>query len=178
MQQVSPGLDHRANVTATANALEDVYRTLFPLFLQVYAETIFLPGNGTVTLGNVQTAEDRMRISLPMFLIGVAILSFFTLVVGITYIIRPGAFMIHIPTTLAATIPLAYASNMAEDVAPVQHLGKKQLKDYLEGGNGRYGYGWFIGKDGERHLGVDREPVDRLGAGEKRMLWGRTWGLK
>jgi hypothetical protein len=178
MQQVSPGLDPRVNATATAKALEEVYRILFPLFLQVYAETLLIPGNGTVTLGNVQTAEDRMTVSFPMFIIGVAILGFFTLVIGITYIIRPGAFMIHIPTTLAATIPLIYASNMADDVAPVRHLTEKQLNDYLEGGNGRYGYGWFVGRDGERHLGVDREPVDRLGTGEKRMRWGRTWGLK
>jgi hypothetical protein len=178
MQQVSPGLDPRVNATATAKALEEVYRTLFPLFLQVYAETVLLPGNGTVTLGNVQTVEDRMTVSFPMFLIGVAILGFFTVVVGATYIIRPGAFMIHIPTTLAATIPLIYASNLAEAMAPVQHLAEKQLNDYLEGGNGRYGYGWFVGRDGERHLGVDREPVDRLGTGQKRMLWGRTWGLK
>jgi hypothetical protein len=178
MEQVSPGLDPRVNTTATAQALEEVYRTLFPLFLQVYAETVLIPGNGSVTMGNFQTAEDRMAVSFPMFLIGVAILVFFTLVIGITYIIRPGAFLIHIPTTLAARIPLVYASNMADDVAPVQHLVEKQLKDYLEGGNGRYGYGWFVGRDGERHLGVDREPVDRLGTGEKRMRWGRTWGLK
>jgi hypothetical protein len=178
MQQVSPGLDPRVNATATANALEVVYRTLFPLFLQVYAETVLLPGNGTVTVGTVQTTEDRMTVSFPMFVIAVAVLGFFTIVVAITYIIRPGAFMIHIPTTLAATIPLIYASNMGDDVAPVQHLTEKQLNDYLEGGNGRYGYGWFIGRDGERHLGVDREPVDRLGTGEKKMRWGRTWGLK
>jgi hypothetical protein len=178
MQQASPGLDPRVNATATAQALEEVYLTLFPLFLQVYADTLLVPGNGTITLGNVQTAEDRMIVSFPMFIIGVTILGFFTILIGITYIIRPGAFMIHIPTTLAATIPLVYASNMADDLAPVQHLAEKQLNDYLEGGNGRYGYGWFVGRDGEKHLGVDREPVDRLGIGEKRMRWGRTWRLK
>jgi hypothetical protein len=153
------GMGH--NLTATTEALENVYTLLFPLFLQTYRQSLFEPvraADGALD-GYVLSHQTRMRVSLPMLLLALCILGLFTFVVVATYTVRPGAFLRHMPTTLAATIPYIYASKVGEDLAWAQGPGGQNVDKYLSRGYRKYGYGWFRGRDGEIHLGIDREPV-------------------
>jgi hypothetical protein len=164
MQRTSPqlalGVHH--NLTATAEALEKVYTMLFPFFMHTYRESLFIgDGDRHFLPGHVISVETRMRVSQPMLILAVSILSIFVLVIAAMYIVRPGAFLRHIPTTLAATIPYIYASKVGEDLAWAQGPGGQDIDKYLSRGYRRYGYGWFQGRDGEMHLGIDREPVTR-----------------
>ena len=151
MQQRSPGLDAMADPRATAEVFEKVYTRLFPIFLNTYSDTLFQAAHDSHTRGIFVVSEHRMVISDAMMILGVVILAVFVVVVAVTYLVRPGAAMVHIPTTIAATIALVYASSAAEDIgADGEPLAEKM-----------YGYGWFVGRDGKRHLGIDKEPIDR-----------------
>ncbi|KAI5854475.1 hypothetical protein BZA05DRAFT_468136 [Tricharina praecox] len=175
IQQRSPGLSLVANVTATADVFEKVYARLFPIFLNTYSDSLFTAADDAslTTSGSAAVKEDRMMISTAMMILGVTILAVFVLVIAVTYLVRPGASMIHIPTTIAATIALVYASNVGEDTAST-HSGDKEgsLTEHPKLRDAQmYGYGWFVGRDGEHHLGVDREPVYRTGARTLKRRW-------
>lgn len=53
---------------------------------------------------------------------------------------------------------MVYASNALDDVDTAV-MGVKEREEMMEDTGYRYGYGWFIRRDGERHFGIDREPL-------------------
>ncbi|KAA8914876.1 hypothetical protein FN846DRAFT_915538 [Sphaerosporella brunnea] len=174
MQQSDPQLTLRGmnyNGTATAQAMEKVYTMLFPVFMQTYRQNLFSSGDDNTSdgdhkdhaalQGHVVSIETRMMVSLPMLILALCILALFFVVVVMLYVVSPGAFLRHVPTTLAATIPYIYASKVGEDLAWAHGPGGQDVDKYLSRGYRSYGYGWFQGRDGEMHLGVDREPVQR-----------------
>jgi hypothetical protein len=61
----------------------------------------------------------------------------------------------HLPTSLAGT----YAAVYALDDVGTAAMGIKEREEMMEDTGYRYGYGWFIGRDGERHFGIVREPL-------------------
>lgn len=166
IEQSSPemALGTRHNATATAEALQKVYTYLFPIFMSTYSTLLFPahPDSASAqVLGSYEMVQDRMRVSRAMMVLSVAILGVFAIVVTWTYVLRPGVFLKHVPTTMAASLPSIYASKIGDDLVHVQTLGKGEMEKFLKRGYRTYGYGWFRGRDGVMHWGVDREPVNR-----------------
>lgn len=150
-------VSHVPDSKYTAKAFEDVYKSLFAIYLQLYADTLFQLGKSQKVLGSVTIMEDRVEISTPMFGIAAGILVFFIVVVLYVYWMRPGHNLSHLPTTLAATYTLLYASNAMEDSEKLSGRSPKERAVKLEGLGNTYGYGFFVGWDKHRHFGVYKE---------------------
>lgn len=153
-----------ADPAEIASALESVYKRVFVSWLQTYEDELFnkeAMANKESVTGSVTVLEDRYKVETAMFWIVVTCLGIFVLLLVYFYIRQPGGFLKHIPTTLAATIPLVYASTITRELRQAQGLGKKDLEIFVEKLGHTYGYGWFEGTDGEKHLGVDKEPILR-----------------
>ncbi|KAI5783625.1 hypothetical protein EDC01DRAFT_663782 [Geopyxis carbonaria] len=157
---------------AIARAMEKVLKRVFALYLQAYAPKLFEPtpdgaspgtkrinGEGSMR-GTLVATTPRYKVSTVMTILAMILLVLFVLIVALTYWKRPGGFLPFVPTTLAATLPLLYASAGVEDVRGGS--GREGLKERLmRDGGVRWGYGWFVGRDGESHVGVGKEPVLR-----------------
>ena len=160
-----PGIEQglRFNATASAAALEKVYMHIFSQFLTTYASQIFSKSlNEDVSVGIEFSAANFLITSTEMVLLSLFILVVCVVVVVCIYVLRPGAFLKNLPTTIAATLPSIYASKIGTDLVVARTLGKGEMERHLGRGYRKYGYGWFRGRDGAMHLGVDREPVQRV----------------
>lgn len=164
-----PGNSWPPDPNVAGKALERVYKSMFAIFLQRYSDGLFSPiENASVVLGYVSLFEQRMDVSQPMYIISTIILGLFIIVGIATYIIRPGSFLTHLPSSLAVNLSTFYASNAVDDVAGTEALQPDQRARFLQRLGNKYGYGVFIGRDGKAHFGIDREPL--LLTGSKAMV--------
>jgi hypothetical protein len=133
-----------ADENLTKKALENTYRQLFPYFLGVYAGQIFNPAPSTSTPtsaapaddretihGIIQTHQERISLSNPMLILSITTISLFTVVIATVYTIQPGKFLIYIPTTLVATIPMVHASRITEELKGMLEMTVEERKVFL-----------------------------------------------
>jgi hypothetical protein len=81
-----------------------------------------------------------------------------------TYISLYHAFLAHSPVSLAGTYAAFYASTLVlEDVSGTERITTRERAQILKQLGFRYGYGWFMGRDGKTHAGIEREPLLREG---------------
>ncbi|KAF3048744.1 hypothetical protein E8E11_003539 [Didymella keratinophila] len=135
--------------------------------------TRFFPGMGKDD-DDIQDGNDRHNqeqtfrsfwISLTLsflillYLISVAIL---------TYMRRSHKFMPRQIGTMASVLAMIYQSKMLLTFVDTEKLTSSQMTKHLEKQEKRYALGWFKGRDGDHHLGIDEEPIlDRYVYGEK-----------
>lgn len=169
MREHSPELaqspkGYYANLITTARAVEDTYTRLFPKFLQTYSSTLFNASQPAPTVvGATVTLEPRYTMDKVIFFLTLVLLFFFALVVVATYFLRPGRFLKQLPTSLEKTIPLVSNGKVVEEMAPMLGMGQVERMVLLEEMGWTFGFGWFWGRDGGKHYGVDRDPVVRVG---------------
>ncbi|TGZ81979.1 hypothetical protein EX30DRAFT_340391 [Ascodesmis nigricans] len=144
-------------------ALHKAYAKIFAVWISTTKDKILAPTfeddhQEQISVIAVKT-EDRLTVSKVMWILAVVCLACLILFLIVFYTLRPGNFLPHVPTTLAATISYIYASNILDIMhhEAVSSLGKTGLLRWLDAQNFRYGHGWFVGRDGARHLGVDYE---------------------
>jgi len=115
------------------------------------------PGSYTIP-AKAYYSERRIFISLPNFVISIAILVFDFVVLLLFRLHLREPFLPRMPFTIASQIAFFSGSHVIDDV--VKAGG--DLKE-LDRKGFRYGYGKYIGKDGWVHVGIEREPfVTRL----------------
>lgn len=150
-------LSNLPNTTHLEETFEDIYRSLFAIFIQLYGDLMFRSNLTQKSQGSENITQDRVDVSTPMFGIAVSILTFFIIAVLYIYLIRPARPVCHRPTTLAATHTLLYASNALEDISMLRGRNSKERGEKLEALGHRYGYGSFVGTDRRGHFGVYKE---------------------
>jgi len=140
--------DLYTNPEQSARALEAVFQRTFAIFLQLNADEIF--GNATAQPssssqeGTMIRWEQRVLMRAAAFYAAVTMLVFFIPAVIWTYVSLYHGFLVHQPTTLAGMYSAIYASDV-DTAAMAKGVD-----------NGRYGYGCFVGRDGKRHVGIER----------------------
>ena len=104
------------------------------------------------TAGSTLVSKTRIFVSLPAFVVSVAILGPYILVTIWLYARRPGNFLPRLPTTLASVMAYVAPSNA------LKHMSVYDGEDdRVESRRWRWGYGSYIGPDGNNHVGVERE---------------------
>ena len=93
------------------------------------------------------------------FYAAAAIIAVFLPAVGWTYAALHGGFLCHQPTTLAGIFAAIYAGRLADDFGATAALSSRARARAMHAAGHSYGYGWFVGKDGRNHVGIDREPL-------------------
>ena len=145
----------------SARVLESVYQRTFAIYLQLNADEIFSQAPSSSSSSSAQSAaaaglqgtiihgRERVLMHPVAFYVAIAMLLVFIPAVAWTYISLYNGFLAHQPTTLAGI----YAAVYATDVSPATSAAAKRVAGV------RYGYGWFVGRDGRRHVGVGTEPL-------------------
>lgn len=94
------------------------------------------------------------------FGLAIGILVFLCSIAILVYAKRRHYFLPRQPGTIASVLAFIHQSNMLIHFVDTQKKNSKEMTRYLEGMEGKtYALGWFRGRDGEDHCGIDEEPV-------------------
>lgn len=159
--------------------LSDNFSRLFVAHLAIRQDSLVPISNTTTTDSpsistlipvTIITNEERLFLSKPMLIISVTLLTIDVLAMLAFRLNLSKAFLPRMPFTLAAQIAYFSSSRVVDDI--VEAAIAERRKDRNENdddqdditdhenplANHRYGYGRYIGKDGQPHIGIQREP--------------------
>lgn len=142
--------------------LYPTYSSLFAIWLGLNKEKLLIPNvQGSVSPTTGRTSESHIRIflSMPLFIIAEVILGIYAIVAFCIYFRRPGRFLPRMPTSISAIIALFAASSAVLDMEYTSHFTRRERRKHLESLGHTYGYGTFVGTDGNLHIGVEKEPL-------------------
>lgn len=91
--------------------------------------------------------------------LSLVILLFVIFTTSLVYVRRRHPFLPREPSTIAAVLAFIYASNMLTDFIDTERLNNNQMELRLQTLGKRYALGWFRGRDGQHHCGIDQEPM-------------------
>ena len=109
--------------------------------------------------GNINAGQETAHsfwISLGMVMF---ILSYMSIVVTVVFIRRRKPFLPRQPNTIASVLAFIHQSKMLYDFVGTEKSSNKEMVRFLEGLGKTYGLGWFEGRDGRTHCGVDQEEL-------------------
>ncbi|KAF2738113.1 hypothetical protein EJ04DRAFT_70778 [Polyplosphaeria fusca] len=130
--------------------------------------TQFIPGQGRGDDGDAPTPtdhEDRYNTeeTFRSFWISVAltmgILIALVAIACLVYSRRSHKFMPRQTGTMASVLAFIHQSKMLVSFVDTEKLDSSQMTKHLEQSGKTYALGWFSGRDGDDHLGIDEEPM-------------------
>ncbi|KAF3002015.1 hypothetical protein E8E13_008412 [Curvularia kusanoi] len=136
--------------------------------------TRFVPGNGHDN-DNVQDERDRhnqeqtFRSFWISLLLSFIILFYLLCIACLTYKRRHHKFMPRQIGSMASVLAMIYQSKMLLGFVDTEKLTSGQMTKHLERQGKTYAFGWFSGRDGDDHLGIDEEPI------LKEYVYGQKW---
>ncbi|KAI0514476.1 hypothetical protein F5B22DRAFT_647517 [Xylaria bambusicola] len=87
------------------------------------------------------------------------ILSYLIIVASFVFIRRRHPFLPRQPNTIASVLAFMHQSKMLYDFVGTAKFTNVQMREKLEALGKTYGLGWFSGRDGQMHCGVDEEEL-------------------
>lgn len=104
-------------------------------------------------------SQETFRSFWISFALSTAILILLMAVAALVYLRRRHKFLPREPGTIASVLAFIHQSRMLVDFVGTEMMNSRQMTRYLEGIGKTYGLGWFSGRDGDDHCGVDEEPL-------------------
>ena len=95
-----------------------------------------------------------------LYLIGIALL---------TYAKRSQKFMPRQIGTMASVLAFIHQSKMLLSFIDTEKMTSNQMTKHLEKSGKTYALGWFQGRDGDDHLGIDEEEISST------YVYGKDW---
>jgi len=130
---------------------------MFAMFMANNFQYIFEPADSTAEVeGTITGPETRIFISLPAYIVSIAILCPYVLVTLWFYLQRPWNGLPRLPKSIASVIAYFAASNALEQMS-VASANKDREGESSNESEYTWGYGTFIGPDGGKHIGVERD---------------------
>lgn len=116
------------------------------------------------------------------FGLALLILSFLCCVATLVYARRRHAFLPRQPSTMASILAFIHQSKMLYDFVGTEKMNNDEMVRRLARVGKTYGLGWFAGRDGEMHCGVDEEELVtryRHGSDARKATqpWSTQWDL-
>lgn len=93
------------------------------------------------------------------FVLAILILSFLCFVAALVYYRRRHPFLPRQPNTIASVLAFIHQSKMLYDFVGTEKMNNDEMVTKLKSVGKKYGLGWFVGRDGEVHCGVDEEEL-------------------
>ncbi|KAK4212091.1 hypothetical protein QBC37DRAFT_201780 [Rhypophila decipiens] len=91
--------------------------------------------------------------------LAIFILTYMGIVASVVFLRRKRVFLPRQPNTIASVLAFIHQSKMLYDFVGTAKLGNGEMVRKLEGLKKTYGLGWFQGRDGQSHCGVDEEEL-------------------
>ncbi|TVY35673.1 hypothetical protein LSUB1_G006219, partial [Lachnellula subtilissima] len=107
----------------------------------------------------INAGEETFRSFWISFGLAVSILFFLCFVATSVYSRRRHAFLPRQPSTIASILAFIHQSKMLYDFVGTEGMDNDSMVTRLVGIGKSYGLGWFTGRDGEMHCGVDEEEL-------------------
>jgi hypothetical protein len=128
----------------------------------------------------VDSGEETFASFWVSFVLAVVILTFLCIVAGIVYWRRRHPFLPRQPSSIASVLCFIYQSKMLYDFVGTEKLKNDEMVERLMGIQKTYGLGWFKGRDGDMHCGVDEEElISNYKHGQNKkaasMPWTTNW---
>lgn len=93
------------------------------------------------------------------FCLTIAILIFLIAVAVLVYLRRSHKFMPRQIGTMASVLAFIHQSKMLVNFVDTEEFDSGQMTKHLERKGKTYALGWFSGRDGDDHCGIDEEPM-------------------
>lgn len=122
-------------------------------FLKDYSMDPGHPDKANVNSGQETVLSFNVSLGISLF-----ILLYMTVVATVVFLRRRHAFLPRQPNTIASVLAYIHQSKMLWNFVGTAKLSNAQMVRKLEDGK-TYGLGWFDGRDGQQHCGVDEEEL-------------------
>jgi len=125
----------------------------------------FIPGQSGEGVDDEDDEEDRsntdqtFRSFWASFMLSICIIIFLVAVACVVYRRRSHKFMPRQIGTMASVLAFIHQSKMLVNFVDTEKLNSAQMTAHIEGLGKTYGLGWFQGRDGDDHCGIDEEPI-------------------
>ncbi|KAI9643801.1 hypothetical protein NHQ30_007151 [Ciborinia camelliae] len=128
----------------------------------------------------VDSGEETFASFWVSFALALIILLFLIFVSMLSYTRRRHPFLPRQPSSIASILAFIYQSKMLYDFVGTEKLNNREMEEKLVRIGKQYGLGWFKGRDGEMHCGVDEEELSscyKHGQNKKAasMPWSTNW---
>jgi flagellar basal body-associated protein FliL len=135
----------------------------------------FIPGLGDKDVhrrhnaSSTQPTEQTKRSFWTSFALSILILVYLVVVAIITYKKRSQKFMPRQIGTMASVLAFIHQSKMLFSFVDTETFDSRKMTKHLEKSGKTYALGWFRGRDGDDHLGIDEEEI------YSNYIYGKDW---
>lgn len=122
----------------------------------------FVSGNGEdpdSETGDRGNAAETFRSFWISFALAMGIVVYLVVMASLVYKQRRHKFLPRAPGTISGVLAFIHQSRMLTDFVDTERMDSKTMRLHLEKLEKTYALGWFNGRDGEDHCGVDQEPI-------------------
>ncbi|KAI0439100.1 hypothetical protein F4803DRAFT_554389 [Xylaria telfairii] len=116
-------------------------------------------GNASVLNEELGSGSETVRSFIITLALTVFILLYICIVATIVFVRRRHPFLPRQPNTIASVLAFMHQSKMLYSFVGTTKLTNVQMRERLEAYTKTYGLGWFNGRDGQTHCGVDEEEL-------------------
>ncbi|KAF2133499.1 hypothetical protein P153DRAFT_157955 [Dothidotthia symphoricarpi CBS 119687] len=108
---------------------------------------------------NRQNTDQTFRSFWSSFFLTMCILVYLIIVACIVYKRRAHKFIPRQIGTMASVLAFIHQSNMLVNFVDTEKFSSREMTQHLSKGGKTYALGWFQGRDGDDHMGIDEEPI-------------------
>lgn len=125
----------------------------------------FIPAHSGNDSDDANDSDDRantdqtFRSFWSSFVLSIGIIFFLVAVACVVYVHRAHKFMPRQVGTMASVLAFIHQSKMLVHFVDTERFDSKQMTVHLEKSGKTYALGWFQGRDGDDHCGIDEEPM-------------------
>ncbi|OHE95338.1 hypothetical protein CORC01_09349 [Colletotrichum orchidophilum] len=110
-------------------------------------------------LGGINAGQETVSSFWISYGLATFILVYMGTVATIVFLRRRHPFLPRQPNTISSHLAFIHQSKMIYDFVNTARMSNAEMTRYLEGLGKTYGLGWFEGRDGKTHCGVDEEEL-------------------
>ncbi|KAI9791285.1 MAG: hypothetical protein M1816_004066 [Peltula sp. TS41687] len=108
---------------------------------------------------NRSNSEETFKSVWVSLAISQGILTWLCFSACLVYLRRRHPFLPREPGTIASVMAFIHQSKMLVDFVGTERLTSREMARHLREQGKTYGLGWFMGRDGQVHCGIDEEPL-------------------
>lgn len=116
-------------------------------------------GSGSSSGEGSDAGEETVHSFFASLGLATAILLYMAGVTGVVYVRRRVPFVPRLPNTIASVLAFIHQSKMLYDFVGTEKYSHARMVGFLTDTGKTYGLGWFEGRDGRVHCGVDEEEL-------------------
>ena len=116
-------------------------------------------GNEVHDTRDIDSGQETHTSFFISFCLALLILIYLAVVASIVFARRRHPFLPRQPNTISSVLAFIHQSKMLYDFTATEKLNNAETIIRLEGIGKKYGLGWFEGRDGQTHCGVDQEEL-------------------